>query len=151
MTKPVEIIQGAAKVFGVPATAVLARPRGREAVALGRMAAMAAIYAKCNLNGTQIGQIFSGRHHTTVTYACRTVSDRCATDINFKISFESLLAGVIKPYRTAAPFKTKHLEKTNAIPKTVTLNQRRSIDLGLDILAHHVRFGQEIPLQTKSP
>jgi hypothetical protein len=41
----------------------------------------------------------------------------------------------------------KSIEKTDALPKA-HWNEKQSIDLGLDILSHYVRFGQRVGAPT---
>lgn len=151
MTTPNQIIQDCAAAFGVAASDILHPKRGKYPVAVARQAAMTIIRAKCKLHPEEIVLIFK-RNISDVYYAAQQTANRADVDVKFRTTFHNLLAGIVTPYRfilhpsargrAEVPFR----QGTRPTARASYRDRANRISLGLDVLSHHVRRGQCVPL-----
>lgn len=106
---PVACIQHlVAEQCGFTRERILERDR-HEAVALARMIAMKLCRDLTGLGLKTIGAEFGDYDHGTVSWACRSITNRMATDSIFAARFGSIRARVVKALET----KFNHVEKAS--------------------------------------
>ena len=76
---PESIIQQVADHYGITVADILSARRNRE-VARPRQVAMYLVRELTKLSTTRIGEVFGGRDHSTVMYACEKVAELVAKD-----------------------------------------------------------------------
>ena len=76
---PESIIKKVAAQYGVTESDMISQRRNRE-VAKARQVAMYLIRELTQLSTTRIGELFGGRDHSTVMYACEKIDDAAKKD-----------------------------------------------------------------------
>lgn len=69
-----------AAALHVPWEALIGRDR-HEPLATKRLVAMSVVRQRTHASARRVGEVFGGRHHTTVLHALRTVRDRVQLDL----------------------------------------------------------------------
>lgn len=76
---PQQVLEVVARAFGIPVERMMSKERSRKVV-LPRQVAMYLLREDGQLSLPQIGEIFGGRDHTTVMYACERMADLLERD-----------------------------------------------------------------------
>lgn len=88
---PSTIIQVVCSYYEVFSNDVISKSRSREFVE-PRQIAMKVIKNKTVLSLRAIGELFSGRDHSTVLYSCEVVDELCQTDMAYKKRYHEILS-----------------------------------------------------------
>jgi len=95
VSSPELIINEVAKSFKVNKNDIISKRRTKE-IALARQVAMYIIRQKTNLSLSSIGNIFSGRDHSTVIYACKLIDREMVKNEDFNSKIKNILNNISK-------------------------------------------------------
>ncbi len=86
---PESIVQQVADYYNITVADIFSARRNRE-VARPRQIAMYLVREKTKLSTTRIGELFGGRDHSTVMYACEKIAELALTDEKLKTDLNKL-------------------------------------------------------------
>ena len=89
------IIRAVAHVWDMDAKILLGRSR-RQPEAFARQLAMALCYRMTHMSLMDVGEVFGGRDHGTVIYACRVV-DKASNDKEIKALINNVISKIKSP------------------------------------------------------